>query len=99
MHAEGASRIAKIAAEARVPRFVHVSHLNASLESPSKFYRSKARGEELVKKAFPTATIVRPASMYGYEDKLLNNIASESLIPAINNGRSDPPMICLTFIC
>ncbi|KAI0916817.1 hypothetical protein AcV5_007444 [Taiwanofungus camphoratus] len=75
VHATGAQRIASIAAKAGVPRFVHVSHLNASHDSPSGFYRSKARGEELVKEVFPTATIVRPSIMYGYEDKLLNNMA------------------------
>jgi len=54
---------------------VHVSHLNASTESVSQFYRAKAEGEALVKEAFPTATIVRPGAMFGYEDKLLNNMA------------------------
>jgi len=49
--------------------------LNASKASPSKFYQTKAEGEELVKAAFPGATIVRPATMFGYEDKLLTNMA------------------------
>ncbi|OCH88691.1 NAD(P)-binding protein [Obba rivulosa] len=75
VHAEGAARIAEVAARAGVPRFVQVSHLNAAEDSPSKFYRSKARGEELVRDAFPSATIVRPGPMYGYEDKFLNNMA------------------------
>ena len=56
---------------------MHVSHLNASHDSPSAFYRSKAKGEELVKEAYPSATIVRPATMFGYEDRLLNNMASK----------------------
>ncbi|RPD77458.1 NADH dehydrogenase [Lentinus tigrinus ALCF2SS1-7] len=75
VHAKGAEAIASIAAQAGVDRFVHVSHLNAAKDSPSEFYRSKAAGEELVKEAFPNATIVRPASMFGYEDRLLNNMA------------------------
>ena len=78
MHAKGAGDIAHIAAQSGVDRFVHVSHLNAAHDSPSAFYRSKAAGEERVKEAFPNATIVRPSIMYGYEDKLLNNIACES---------------------
>ena len=60
-------------------RLVHVSHLNAARHSTSKFYQSKAEGEEKVKAAFPGATIVRPAAMYGYEARLLNNIASTYL--------------------
>jgi NADH dehydrogenase (ubiquinone) 1 alpha subcomplex subunit 9 len=73
---DGAETIAKVAAAAGVPRLIHVSHLNASSTSQSKFYQAKAEGEEKVKAAFPNATIVRPAAMYGYEDRLLNNMAS-----------------------
>lgn len=77
VHVAGAERIAKVAAETGVERFVHLSHLNASPDSASAFYRTKFEGEERVKSAFPNATIVRPAAMYGYEDKLLNNMASK----------------------
>ncbi|THH20537.1 hypothetical protein EW146_g841 [Bondarzewia mesenterica] len=75
VNATGAGRIADISAKSGVPRFVHVSHLNAAADSPSQFFQAKAEGEVLVKEAFSTATIVRPGTMYGYEDKLLNNIA------------------------
>lgn len=77
MNIEGAERIASICAAEGISRFVHVSHLNASATSTSQFYRTKAEGEERVKAAFPNATIIRPGAMFGYEDKLLNNIASE----------------------
>lgn len=75
VHVAGAERIAKIAAASGVSRLVHVSHLNASVNSQSKFYQTKAEGEEKVKAAFPTATIIRPGTMFGYEDKLLTNMA------------------------
>ena len=75
VHVAGAERIASVAAQCGVSRLVHVSHLNSSATSKSRFYRTKAEGEEKVKAAFPAATIVKPAAMYGYEDKLLNNIA------------------------
>ena len=78
VNADGAHRIAKIATEEGVPRFVHMSHLNASHDSASQFYRSKAEGEDLVNEAYKGATIVRPGAMYGYEDRLLNNMASKS---------------------
>ena len=32
-----------------------------------------------MKAAFPAATIIRPATMFGYEDKLLNNMAGKKL--------------------
>ncbi|CAL1712738.1 unnamed protein product [Somion occarium] len=36
---------------------------------------TKAEGEEAVKEIFPTATIVRPSAIYGYEDRFLKNMA------------------------
>jgi len=88
VHVTGAQRIASIAAQSGVTRFVHVSHLNASLDSKSKFYRSKAEGEERVRSVFPEATIVRPGSMFGYEDKLLNNIAVWPIWWKLNHGET-----------
>jgi len=86
VHVEGAERIAKISAECGVSRLVHVSHLNASAASKSKFYQTKAIGEDRVRAAFPTATIVRPGAMFGHEDKLLNNIAMWPIWWKLNHG-------------
>jgi NADH dehydrogenase (ubiquinone) 1 alpha subcomplex subunit 9 len=76
---KGAERIAQLASQVGVPRLIHVSHLNASVSSPSVFYRTKAEGEEKVKAAFPNVSIVRPATMFGYEDKFLTNIPGKEL--------------------
>ncbi|CAG8519445.1 5473_t:CDS:10 [Ambispora leptoticha] len=76
VHAEYPAKIAEISAEQGVSRFVHVSALNADARSTSKFYRSKALGERLVRNAFPDATIVRPAYLFGPEDRFLNRLAA-----------------------
>ncbi|KAJ7254356.1 NADH dehydrogenase [Mycena haematopus] len=88
VHVAGAEKIAAVSAQCGVPRLVHVSHLNASATSPSMFYQTKALGEERVKAAFPTATIVRPGAMYGFEDKLLNNIAISPWWWKLNRGKT-----------
>ncbi|TDL23136.1 NADH dehydrogenase [Rickenella mellea] len=88
IHAKGAEAIAKIAADNGVSRLVHVSHLNASTSSASKFYQTKAEGEARVMEAFPSATIVRPAVMFGYEDKLLNNMANWPIWWKLNHGQT-----------
>ena len=75
IHARTAGLIAQVAAQSNVPRLIHVSHLNASPTSPSAFYRTKHEGERAVRGAFPEATIVRPAWMFGAEDWLLNAAA------------------------
>jgi len=67
-----AHRIAKIAKEAGVERYIHMSALGASNRSPSRFLRSKAEGEDVVRSIYPDATILRPATIFGHEDKFLN---------------------------
>lgn len=83
-----AERIARICTEANVPRLIHVSHLNANPESTSEFYRTKYEGEVAVRRAFPTATIVRPSSMYGHEDFLLHAAARFPHLFKLNGGRT-----------
>lgn len=70
--------LADICAEHGVERFVHVSALGAYVDAPSGFSRSKALGEELVREAYPSATILRPATIFGDEDKFLNRMAKLS---------------------
>ncbi|KAI9656112.1 MAG: NADH-ubiquinone oxidoreductase 40 kDa subunit [Alyxoria varia] len=86
VHIDGAERIADAAAKYDIDRFVHVSSHDASKDSPSEFFRTKARGEEVVRNIFPEATIVRPAPMFGWEDRLLNNLAGESSIWQSNHA-------------
>lgn len=88
INVKAAGLIAQVAAEHGTPRLVHVSHLNASADSASEFYRSKAAGERAVRDAFPEATIVRPAGMYGHEDWLLNAMAQHPILFKLNNGQT-----------
>lgn len=76
VHVWGAERIAEAVAKYDVDRFVHVSSHNASKDSPSEFFRTKAQGEEVVRQIFPETTIVRPSPCFGFEDRLLNTLAS-----------------------
>ncbi|RKO96457.1 NAD(P)-binding protein, partial [Caulochytrium protostelioides] len=71
---EGAQRIARICREEGVERMVHVSALNANVNSPSRFLQAKALGEEVVRAEFADATIVRPAGTYGVEDRFFNRL-------------------------
>ena len=68
-----AERIAKAATKMGVSQFIHFSALAAANpDTKSVWAQTKAAGEVAVKKAFPSATIVRPATMFGHEDEFLN---------------------------
>ncbi|CAN0485601.1 unnamed protein product, partial [Laminaria digitata] len=71
-----AAMLARAAKAQGVKNFVHVSALAADLESPSRWAQTKAEGELAVKEAFPEATIVRPAKLFGNDDRLLTWIAN-----------------------
>ncbi|KAH0544006.1 NADH-ubiquinone oxidoreductase 40 kDa subunit [Glutinoglossum americanum] len=75
VHVEGAERIAEAVSKYDVDRFIHVSSYNADSTSPSEFFRTKGRSEEVVRSIFPEATIVRPAPLFGFEDHLLHKLA------------------------
>lgn len=76
VHVEGAGRIARLAAAAGVARVVHVSALGADPASPSRYGTSKAAGEAAVQAAFAAATILRPAIVFGPEDRFVNRFAA-----------------------
>ncbi|KAI9844465.1 MAG: NADH-ubiquinone oxidoreductase 40 kDa subunit [Sclerophora amabilis] len=75
VNVEGVERIVDAVAKYDVDRFVHVSSYNANKDSPSEFFRTKARGEEVARSIFPETTIIRPAPLFGFEDRLLHKLA------------------------
>lgn len=76
VQAEGAARIARIAAEIGVERLVHISAIGADAASQSAYQRSKAAGEAAVQAAFPRAVILRPSVIFGPEDQFFNRFAA-----------------------
>lgn len=76
VQAEGAGRIARLAAERGITRMVHLSAIGADATSDSGYARSKAAGEAAVLSALPDAVILRPSLVFGTEDKFFNRFAS-----------------------
>ena len=75
VQAEGAGRVARIAAELGVARLVHLSAIGADAGSDSLYQRTKAEGEALVTRHFPGAVILRPSVIFGTEDQFFNRFA------------------------
>ncbi|WP_198370979.1 complex I NDUFA9 subunit family protein [Roseomonas rosulenta] len=75
IQAEGAGRVARVAAAAGARRLVHLSAIGADAGSESLYARTKAEGEAAVLAAFPGATILRPSVVFGPEDQFFNRFA------------------------
>jgi NADH dehydrogenase len=71
VHVEAARRVAMLARRAGVETLVHISGIGADARSPSPYIRSRGRGEAAVLDAFPSATLIRPAVMFGPGDAFL----------------------------
>ena len=63
------------AKRAGVPRVVHVSITNPSLESALPYFRGKAELEAALRESGLPYAILRPTVLFGQEDILVNNIA------------------------
>jgi NADH dehydrogenase len=83
VQAEGAANIAEAARDAGARALVHISSIAADANGEAAYSRTKARGEEGVRKAFPEATIIRPSIVFGPEDQLTNRLASMSRLPVL----------------
>ena len=75
VQADGAARVARIAAEQGVGQMVHLSAIGADADSESDYARTKAEGEAAVMAAFPTAVVLRPSIIFGPEDDFFNRFA------------------------
>lgn len=75
VNADGAADIARACKEFGVPRLIHTSCLRASLNALSEYSRTKAEGEDRVREIYPEAVIIRPATIFGTQDRLINGIA------------------------
>ena len=81
VHVDGARNVAEAARDARAEALVQISAIGASLDSQSAYGRTKAEGEDAVRRAFPQATIIRPSLVFGPEDKLTNRFAAMARLP------------------
>ncbi|MGR3570243.1 complex I NDUFA9 subunit family protein [Brevirhabdus sp.] len=75
VQADGAERVARLAAEAGIGHFVQLSAIGADSAAASAYARTKAAGEEGVLRHMPDAVILRPSIIFGAEDEFFNRFA------------------------
>jgi len=75
VHSRLPQRLGAACRRAGVRRVVHVSALGVATDAPSRYLRSKARGEAALRAAGLDLTIVRPSVIFGERDRFLNTFA------------------------
>lgn len=74
-HVQLPNQLALACLDRGVRRLVHISALGADLAGPSRYQRSKARGEAALTGAGLDLSILRPSVIFGAEDRFLNLFA------------------------
>ena len=77
IHAELPKRLAAICTNSGIPRLMHMSALQASDRAPSKYLRSKAKGEQYLTQHANnlSITIFKPSVIFGACDNFINLFA------------------------
>jgi uncharacterized protein YbjT (DUF2867 family) len=75
VHVAAAQRVATQARKAGVQQLTHVSGIGSDVRSRSKYIQARGEGELAVQSAFPEATLIRPAVMFGPSDAFVTPIA------------------------
>lgn len=65
VHVRAAEGVARLARQAGAEKLVHISGIGANPRSTSPYIRSRGEGEAAVLRVFPSATLLRPAVMFG----------------------------------
>jgi uncharacterized protein YbjT (DUF2867 family) len=87
VHVRLPERLAAACKVAGVHRVVHVSALGAGADAPSRYLRSKGRGEAALKASGLDVTLLRPSVIFGERDRFLNLFAQlQSIFPVMPLG-------------
>ncbi len=91
VHRQGAENVVAAMKKAGVRRLVHMSAMGSSPDAPSEYGRTKAAGEEAVRRSGLDATIFRPSIIFGPGDGFVTLLAkivraNPGFIPVIGPG-------------
>lgn len=75
VQAEGATRVARLAAAQGISKMVQISAIGADADAASEYSQTKAEGEAGVLSHMPNAVILRPSIVFGTEDQFFNRFA------------------------
>ena len=91
VHRQGTENVIAAAKAAGARRLLHMSAMGSSADAPSEYGRTKAAGEEAVRRSGLDATIFRPSVIFGAGDGFATTLAgvvrlSPLVVPVIGPG-------------
>ena len=91
VHRQGTENVLAAAKKAGVGRLLHMSAMGSSLDAPSEYGRTKAAGEEAVRRSPLDWTIFRPSIIFGPGDGFVSLLAgivrtNPGFVPVIGPG-------------
>ena len=90
VHVALPERLARACQRRGVRRLVHVSALGAAADAPSRYLRSKARGEAVLQAAGLDLTLLRPSVIFGAHDRFMNTFAAlQAIAPMVPLASAD----------
>lgn len=91
LHLDATRNILRAAEAGDISKYVHMSALGARHDSPSGYFSTKAKAEDLVRNSPLDSTIFRPSIILGPGDDFINYFANIirrfHIIPIIGSGR------------
>ncbi|MDQ0188586.1 complex I NDUFA9 subunit family protein [Alicyclobacillus cycloheptanicus] len=97
VHEEGTFAVLQAAAQASVPRLLHMSALGARPNAVSSYHKSKWKAEEFVRRSGLAYTIFRPSVVFGpggpgpnFVAQLTDLVRKAPIVPVIGSG--DTPL-------
>lgn len=90
LHVAGPRALAEAARAEGVAALVQVSAIGANADGDSAYAQTKGAGEAAIREAFPGATILRPSTVFGREDRFINMfadmVAKLPVVPVLKPG-------------
>jgi uncharacterized protein YbjT (DUF2867 family) len=92
LHRQASTWMADICKRKGIEAFVQISAIGANPDAASKYASTKGKAELAVKKALPTAVILRPSIIFGAQDGFFTSLASQikmfPVMPAIGGANN-----------
>jgi len=102
-HVTATRNVVTAAADYNIQRFLYLSAVGTKHDSPSGYFSTKARAEDIVRESGLDYTIFRPSIMFGPDDEFINYFVdlmrTFHVIPLIGGARYRMQPVAIQDVC